>query len=259
MFEYAFVEAHGRTARPYTFMASVAGQLGLIALSILLPLAFVDALPQGQWLVRLFAPLVPPGKPVTSEAPVPASAPKPSPRPAAGPAKLFEPVRYPPRPAMVLDPEAVAAAGPESGGRFGVPFGTGDPQGALAPVIADALKIPAPAPPPIHTESLAAPPASPPVPLLRVGGKVQAPAPLYNPLPEYPTLARQARVSGVVHLEAIIGTDGTVRSVQLIQGHALLVSAALAAVRKWRYTPPTLNGDPIEILLYVDVNFELNR
>ncbi len=76
MFEYAFVEAHGRTARPYTFMVSVAAQLGLIGISILLPLVFVETLPQGQWLVRLFAPLVPPGNPVTTEAPVPVSAPK---------------------------------------------------------------------------------------------------------------------------------------------------------------------------------------
>ncbi len=157
---------------------------------------------------------------------------------------------------MIVDPEAVPAAGPESGGRLGVPFGTGDPQGALAPVIAQVARTPVPAPPPPHVEPLAAPPV---VPLLRVGGRVQAPAPLYAPLPEYPTLARQARVSGVVHVEAIIGADGAVRGVQLIQGHPLLAQAALAAVRRWRYTPPTLNGDPIEILLYVDVNFALNR
>ena len=41
MFEFAFVGAHGRTARPYTFMVSVAGQLGLVGLSILIPLIFV--------------------------------------------------------------------------------------------------------------------------------------------------------------------------------------------------------------------------
>jgi len=257
MFEYALVEAHGRTMRPYTFMGSVAGQLALIALGILLPLVFVDRLPQGQWLIRLFAPLVPPGKPVTTEAPAPASAPKAAPRLANNTAKLFEPVKYPPRPATIVDLGAVPVAGPGSGGRFGVPFGTGDPQDALAPAIADVLKTPALAPPPVHTETPA--PSPPLIPLLKVGGKVRAPAPLYSPAPEYPVLAREARVSGVVRLEAIIAADGAVRSVRLVEGPALLVQAAISAVRTWRYTPPALNGDPIEILLYVDVSFRLNR
>jgi protein TonB len=46
--------------------------------------------------------------------------------------------------------------------------------------------------------------------------------------------------------------------VQLVKGHPLLVTAAISAVRNWRYTPPTLNGNLIEILLFVDVNFFLN-
>ncbi len=255
MFEYAFVEAHGRTARPYTFVVSVAGQVGLIALSILLPLVFVDSLPQGRWLVRLLAP----GRPLTSEAPIPVSGPKASLRRATSSAKVYQPVRFPPQPVIIVDPEAVADAGPVSGDRFGVPFGTGDPQVALAPAIADALKTPVPAPPPTRVEAPVAKPDPAPVALLRVGGNVRPPAPVYTPLPEYPILARQVRAFGVVHLEAIIATDGTVRSVQLLQGHPLLAPAALAAVRRWRYTPPTLNGDPIEILLYVDVRFELDR
>jgi protein TonB len=94
---------------------------------------------------------------------------------------------------------------------------------------------------------------------LRIGGNVRQPAPLYTPQPEYPALARQARLSGVVKLEAIIAADGTVRGVKYLNGPALLVPAAMAAVRTWRYTPPTLNGDPIEIQMFVVLLFNLNR
>jgi len=88
---------------------------------------------------------------------------------------------------------------------------------------------------------------------------VEAPAPLYTPPPQYPAIARQARIQGVVRLEAIIAADGAIRSVRLVDGPALLVQAAIAAVRSWRYTPPTLNGDPIEILMNVEVMFHLNK
>jgi protein TonB len=73
---------------------------------------------------------------------------------------------------------------------------------------------------------------------VRVGGLVKAPLPLRTPQPAYPELARRARVEGVVHLEAIIATNGTVQGIHLIQGHPLLVAAAIAAVREWRYTLP---------------------
>jgi protein TonB len=60
-------------------------------------------------------------------------------------------------------------------------------------------------------------------------------------------------------LEAIIATNGTVQAVRLIQGHPWLVTAAIVAVRDWRYTPPTLNGDPVEMVMFVEVNFMLGR
>ena len=83
--------------------------------------------------------------------------------------------------------------------------------------------------------------------------------PLYTPLPVYPALARQIRLSGVVKLETIVTTDGTIRSIKLLSGPALLAPAAIEAVRTWRYTEPTLYGDPIEIVMVVDVKFNLNR
>lgn len=73
--------------------------------------------------------------------------------------------------------------------------------------------------------------------------------------PEYPLAARVMHLSGTVNLRAIIGTDGAVREVQPLNGNALLVNAALAAVRQWRYQPTRLSGEPVEVETYITVNF----
>jgi periplasmic protein TonB len=73
--------------------------------------------------------------------------------------------------------------------------------------------------------------------------------------PEYPLAARVMRLSGTVNLRAIIGTDGSVREVQPLSGNALLVTAAVAAVRQWRYQPTRLSGEPVEVETYITVNF----
>jgi TonB family protein len=76
--------------------------------------------------------------------------------------------------------------------------------------------------------------------------------------PIYPPLARQTRISGTVQLHAIIGTDGTVQSLEVISGHPLLLQAAMNAVKQWRYQQSLLNGTPIEIDTTIDVIFSLN-
>jgi protein TonB len=76
--------------------------------------------------------------------------------------------------------------------------------------------------------------------------------------PQYPSMARTARVSGAVILEATLGTDGTIRDLRLITGHALLAPAAMDAVRQWRYTPTMLNNQPVEVDTTISVNFTLN-
>lgn len=75
--------------------------------------------------------------------------------------------------------------------------------------------------------------------------------------PEYPLLARQARIGGVARLKAVIGRDGTVQDLSLLSGQPLLVEAAMDAVKKWVYKPTYLNGVPVEVLTEVDVNFQL--
>ena len=76
-------------------------------------------------------------------------------------------------------------------------------------------------------------------------------------IPAYPPLARQARVSGTVQLLGVIGKDGTVQQLQVISGHPLLVSAAVEAVKQWLYRPTLLNGEPVEVVAPIDVNFTL--
>ena len=76
-------------------------------------------------------------------------------------------------------------------------------------------------------------------------------------LPVYPPLARQARVSGNVKLLGVISKDGTIQQLQVISGHPLLVNAALDAVRQWVYRPTLLNGEPVEVVAPIDVNFTL--
>jgi len=74
--------------------------------------------------------------------------------------------------------------------------------------------------------------------------------------PDYPRVARAARIQGSVVMHAIIGTDGTVQQLQVISGNPLLVGAALEAVKKWRYRPYLLDGIPAEVETTITVNFK---
>lgn len=93
--------------------------------------------------------------------------------------------------------------------------------------------------------------------VVRRGGEVVAALAISQPTPDYPTLARAARIQGVVRLEAVISIDGTIQNLRLISGHPLLVPAALEAVARWRYQPTLLNREPVEVLTEIDVNFRL--
>jgi protein TonB len=77
--------------------------------------------------------------------------------------------------------------------------------------------------------------------------------------PAYPALAIQARIQGNVVLHAIIGRDGQVSELQVLSGHPLLVSAAVEAVRQWRYSPTLLNGQAVEVETTITVSFVLGQ
>ena len=93
---------------------------------------------------------------------------------------------------------------------------------------------------------------------MRVGGEVQEPQRIHYVSPEYPELARRARLEGPVILQAIIDRQGTVTDVQTLRGLGLgLDDAAREAVGQWIYTPTTYNGRPVEVILTVTVVFQL--
>ncbi len=94
-------------------------------------------------------------------------------------------------------------------------------------------------------------------PRIRVGGNVQSAKLVHKVTPVYPPLARQARVQGTVRFAALLGKDGRVQGLFAESGHPLLVDAAMQAVREWTYQTTLLNGNPVEVLTAIDVNFTL--
>jgi TonB family protein len=94
---------------------------------------------------------------------------------------------------------------------------------------------------------------------IRVGGNVQATRMLKMVRPAYPPAARDNGVQGSVILRAVIGVDGGLLSTQLVSTLADpdLAKAALDAVGQWRYTPTLLNGEPVEVVTTITVNFVL--
>jgi TonB family protein len=77
--------------------------------------------------------------------------------------------------------------------------------------------------------------------------------------PAYPILPLQIRHEGTVELHAIIATDGSIRSLQVLEGDSLFYQSALDAVRQWRYKPTFLNGLPVKVDTHITVIYKLNR
>jgi TonB family protein len=104
----------------------------------------------------------------------------------------------------------------------------------------------------------ASPPAavSPPV---RIGGRIAPPQKIKDVKPVYPPIAASAKVSGVVIVEATIGSDGRVNEVRVLRSIPLLDQAAMEAVRQWEFQPTLLNGAPISIVMSMTVNFALQN
>ena len=77
--------------------------------------------------------------------------------------------------------------------------------------------------------------------------------------PLYPPPAIQTHREGRVELHAIIGTDGTIQSLQIVSGDPLFYQSALEAVRQWHYRPTILNGQPVAIDTSITVIYTMPR
>jgi protein TonB len=126
----------------------------------------------------------------------------------------------------------------------GVPGDLGGVPGGLTPPVA----------PPVLVE----PPAPRPGPV-RVAQLPEPPRKTVDVHPFYPDIARSARVEGIVVLEAVIDTAGRVTQLRVLRSVPLLDQAAMDAVRQWRYTPSTLGGRPVSVLMTVTVRFTLQQ
>jgi TonB family protein len=96
---------------------------------------------------------------------------------------------------------------------------------------------------------------------IRVGGNVQAAKLIRMVRPEYPAELQQLGIQGTVVMRAVISTTGDLLIVQAInaEGDARLANAALDAVRLWKYQPTLLNGQPVEVVTTITVDFRLGQ
>ncbi len=81
---------------------------------------------------------------------------------------------------------------------------------------------------------------------------------IYRVNPEYPMVAKHHRISGTVFLDAMIGADGSIKRMYVLEGDPALTTAALDAVKQWRYKPYLLNGQPVEVDSNISVSFFLS-
>ena len=216
----------------------------IIGVMVLVPLIYTQALPKAQLMTFLAAP------------------PPPPPAAAAPPPKIIHrvsaedmmraPTVIPKTVQQIKDqpePPPNAGVGVVGGVPGGVPGG--QMGGVLGGVIGGVLSAAAPPPPP---------PPKPQTPKrIRVGGQVESARLIFQPKPEYPPLAKMARIQGTVRLDAVISKDGTIQDLKVISGHPLLVKSALDAVQRWRYQPTMLNGEAVEVATEIDVNFTLSE
>jgi len=253
MFEQTFVDGVGKTKKTWTVMIAFAAQITLIVVAVIVPMIYFDVLPKTQLTSMLVAPPPPPPPP-----PPPAAAPikvvKVIPRQFdAG--RLMAPKVIPKEIAIIkeeeLPPSVAGGVGVVGGVPGGVPGGT--PGGVIGGILGGIPSV-APPPPPVEKKK-----EEVKLQRIRVGGNVQSAMLLRQTKPIYPPLARQARIQGTVKLQAIISRDGTIQQLQVQSGHPLLVPNALEAVKQWVYKPTLLNGEPVEVVTVIDVNFTLSQ
>jgi protein TonB len=151
--------------------------------------------------------------------------------------QLTAPTRIPHDIKMVSEKEAPAASFGVAGSDFG-----GSSGGVMGAIFGDASK----------TQVKVAPPKK-----ITISGGVMQGNLLLKTVPQYPPIAKAARVQGVVVLQATISKTGSIENLKVVSGPAMLQQAALNAVQTWRYKPYLLNNEPVEVETTVNVIFTL--
>lgn len=227
----------GRYRRGWSTLASFAVQAAAVGGLLLLPLIYTSGLPQLTWISPLLV--------VPSSAPPSASHTR-----TTGPTGNHEqtvPSMVAPQtiPDTIESANEVAVPAPDfndigvSGGSNERASGNGVEHG-----FGSDFDVAAPPPPPPVTRQL------------RISRMMEGNL-IYRVQPEYPSLARLARIQGAVVLRAVISKQGMIENLQAVSGPPLLMKAAVEAVQQWRYRPYLLNGDPVEVDTQITVNFVL--
>ena len=152
-----------------------------------------------------------------------------------------------------IEPERLSARDESLAGALGGVEG-GVPGGVTGGVVGGILSSAPPPPPPPP------PPAPAPRAPVRIGGQITTPALIHRVEPKYPDVAAFAQLSGMVILEAVVGTDGCVESVKILRSrHLLLDKASEEALLQWRYSPLVLNGIATSFVLTVTFNFSVQK
>jgi periplasmic protein TonB len=93
---------------------------------------------------------------------------------------------------------------------------------------------------------------------IRVPARIAEANLVYDVPPQYPPEAGRARLEGPVVLMAVIGQDGSVKDVRVESGLPILARAAIDAVKRWRYKPYVIDGEPVEVDSRITINFTLS-
>jgi periplasmic protein TonB len=248
IFSDSLLRYEGQKSRQtWATFSSIVFQCLVIGLLLLLPLYFTQELPKSQLLTFLVAPPPPPPPPPAAAQVVKITKQVQTDLLAGG--ALRTPTRIPQKVQMIKESDAPPPM-PGGGVVGGVPGGI--PGGQLGGVIGGIVS---------STSTLPIVPKFQPVvpQRVRVSQGVTTGLLLHKVQPEYPILARSARIQGEVVLKAIIDRAGNIQDLQLVSGHPMLVPAAIAAVKEWRYRPYLLNGQPVEVESNVTVTFLLSN
>jgi len=236
MFEQSLLLPSTPGKKAGALAASLAAQTLAVGTLLLIPLLYTDRLPFAQLQLPTFLPLTPAPEPVKPET-------VPHRRVVANVRNPFiAPTTIPPlntQPEIIDDTPA--------------PLGGIDTGLFLPPALGTIIRVIPPPPPQPHVNEVE--PSKP----ITVSSDVQAAKLIRKVIPVYPRLAIIARISGTVHLTGIIGKDGLIQQLQVIDGPPLLVKAAVDAVRQWVYRPTLLSNQPVEVIAPISVNFTLTQ
>ena len=232
MFEDSTFESAGKikSKSKYWMMVTFILNGSILLLMILIPLIYPEALPKAAMQMALVAPPPPPPPPemvhvvhVQSE---------------MMNNQLVAPTKIPKDIKQVAEREAPPSTSFGVAGMEGLGGSSGGVIGGMLGGVKAKVQVAAPK-------------------KINISGGVAAGMLLQKTAPNYPPIAKAARVSGTVVLQATISKAGTIENLRVISGPAMLQAAALDAVKSWRYRPYLLNNEPVEVETTVNVIFTL--